>query len=276
MSQISSNSSDIPGLSVGRILRLRSNGLQPNDPAEAPVDQRTSHLPGYDGAALHQAHVLLVGCGGLGGEIGHGLVRNGIGNLTLCDHDSVELSNLNRQRFFRDDLYKNKAIQLARNLHAEAVLPLMITGMAMQAEEALENPKLGTVSAVICGVDNDTARVLVSRWAIAHRSPAIFTAVNNAADYGYVFVQRSSENSPCFGCLFPDAVTNTAPAPCNVAASIDILKVVAGLVLYALGAQLMPARKLLWHYKEIDFTGALHDGVREIPKRSDCPICGRA
>lgn len=46
---------------------------------------------------LAQKHVLVVGCGGLGGYVIEYLARMGIGELTVADGDCFEASNLNRQ-----------------------------------------------------------------------------------------------------------------------------------------------------------------------------------
>lgn len=46
---------------------------------------------------LNDAHVAVLGIGGVGGYAVEALVRCGVGHLTLIDHDTVSLSNLNRQ-----------------------------------------------------------------------------------------------------------------------------------------------------------------------------------
>jgi tRNA threonylcarbamoyladenosine dehydratase len=46
---------------------------------------------------LSQAHVLVVGVGGVGSAVVEQLVRAGVGRLTLVDADTVQLTNLNRQ-----------------------------------------------------------------------------------------------------------------------------------------------------------------------------------
>ena len=48
-------------------------------------------------ARLTQAHVLLLGLGGVGSYAAECLARSGIGELTLVDSDTVALTNLNRQ-----------------------------------------------------------------------------------------------------------------------------------------------------------------------------------
>lgn len=46
---------------------------------------------------LKNSRVLLVGIGGVGGAAGEGLVRCGVGNLTVVDSDTVNITNINRQ-----------------------------------------------------------------------------------------------------------------------------------------------------------------------------------
>jgi molybdopterin/thiamine biosynthesis adenylyltransferase len=48
---------------------------------------------------LFESHVLIVGCGGLGGAVAALLARIGVGNITLMDDDVYEEHNLNRQFF---------------------------------------------------------------------------------------------------------------------------------------------------------------------------------
>ena len=46
---------------------------------------------------LRRSHVAVFGIGGVGSYIAEALARAGVGHLTLVDHDTVSLSNLNRQ-----------------------------------------------------------------------------------------------------------------------------------------------------------------------------------
>ena len=52
---------------------------------------------------LARTHVLVVGCGGVGGYVIEMLVRSGVGALTIIDADTVGESNLNRQLIARCD-----------------------------------------------------------------------------------------------------------------------------------------------------------------------------
>lgn len=66
---------------------------------------------------LFKSHVLIVGCGGLGGNVSELLTRLGVGSLTLVDNDFYTEPNLNRQRFSAiETLGQNKAQVVAENL----------------------------------------------------------------------------------------------------------------------------------------------------------------
>ncbi len=59
---------------------------------------RTRMLLGADAMErLEQAHVCVLGLGGVGSWCAEALARSGVGELTLMDQDQVEPSNLNRQ-----------------------------------------------------------------------------------------------------------------------------------------------------------------------------------
>ena len=48
-------------------------------------------------AILKSKNVLIIGAGGVGQTVAAYLVTNGVENLTICDFDNAEISNLNRQ-----------------------------------------------------------------------------------------------------------------------------------------------------------------------------------
>ena len=59
---------------------------------------RTRLLLGESGVnSLKNARVILFGLGGVGGYTAEALARAGVGHLTLVDHDTVSLTNINRQ-----------------------------------------------------------------------------------------------------------------------------------------------------------------------------------
>jgi molybdopterin-synthase adenylyltransferase len=63
---------------------------------------------------LAQRHVIVLGCGGLGGSIAESLARIGVGNLTLIDDDVFVESNLNRQRFSTSKSIGQSKVEVAK------------------------------------------------------------------------------------------------------------------------------------------------------------------
>ena len=60
----------------------------------------------------------IAGVGGIGSNVAMHLVRSGINNLKFGDFDKIEISNLNRQFYFRSQVGKYKAECLKENLQA--------------------------------------------------------------------------------------------------------------------------------------------------------------
>lgn len=65
---------------------------------EAGIFKRTEKLIGKEGLdVLQSSKVILFGVGGVGSFVAEGLIRSGVGFLTIVDKDVIEPSNLNRQ-----------------------------------------------------------------------------------------------------------------------------------------------------------------------------------
>ncbi|MCK4807160.1 MAG: sulfur carrier protein ThiS adenylyltransferase ThiF [Candidatus Aegiribacteria sp.] len=83
------------------------------------IDEETSAFrdnpPGLTDL-LNSSSVGITGIGGIGSNVAASLIRAGIGKLVFADFDSVELHNLNRQFFFRDQIGYPKVEALRYNL----------------------------------------------------------------------------------------------------------------------------------------------------------------
>ncbi|MEI6856924.1 sulfur carrier protein ThiS adenylyltransferase ThiF [Psychrilyobacter sp.] len=58
----------------------------------------------------------ILGAGGIGSNVAVNLVRSGVSNLKIADFDRIELSNLNRQFYFHDQIGRSKVEALKENL----------------------------------------------------------------------------------------------------------------------------------------------------------------
>jgi len=234
------------------------------------VYSRHDGIPGFDQAIYSKSEIAFVGAGGLNGESGEGTTRKGIGAAHFLDGDPVEVSNLNRQYFGEKDVGKNKAIQLIRNLQKLGFMGTRLIASPLFFQEAIELGLEIKPDIIVCGVDNNPTRVFVSRYALERNIPVIFSAVSRDGNQGYVFVQVPA--GPCFGCAFPDAI-NDHEYPCPGTPAIkDILKVVAGFVLYAIDTVILQ-RKRNWNYRMIQLAGFMDDDKRTLTLKPDCPLC---
>jgi molybdopterin/thiamine biosynthesis adenylyltransferase len=238
--------------------------------ARFSVTDRQEQIEGFNQLALSQAKGMLIGAGGINSETGEGLCRKGVGELVFIDPDEVDHTNLNRQFFIGRDLFKKKAWRLIRNLAPHAPSGTALVGHALRFQDAVALRFDLRATFAVVGVDNGETRVAASVFFRKLGVPVIFIAVNWQAEAGYVFVQESGK--ACFGCLFPKTLYGRR-APCRTPASKDILKVVAGIALYAVDTLIME-RKRNWNYREVHLAGFAPSCGRVVERRSDCPLCG--
>lgn len=257
---------------------MRARAPVSSDPHEPKPTDRQERIPGFEQERFSRLSVALIGAGGLGGEIGEGLVRKGIGCLKIFDPDRVELSNLNRQRFFEKDLGRNKAQALCENLVPEAIRETEFWGYPMTFQEAVARGAFdeATIQVAVCAVDNNRTRIFASQHFRRLRVPLVILGVSADGTHGYVFVQEGREDAACFGCVFPDLVADgREPCP-NTPAIKDILKTVAGATLYAVDSLVMEGRKRRWSYRQIFLDGSVPDRCHLVDRAKDCDLCGPA
>ena len=121
---------------------------------------------------LLKSKVLIIGAGGLGNPTAIFCSAAGIGNIDICDHDNIELSNLNRQIAFTvNNLGLSKSIKLR-----EYCLNL--------------NPNLKINSIVDI---------------LAHKYNKTFISASATQFEGQLAVFKSGKfkNLPCYECIFP-------------------------------------------------------------------------
>jgi molybdopterin-synthase adenylyltransferase len=231
------------------------------------AEDRQRLIAGFDQEVYSRASVLCVGAGGITSHIAPTLTRKGIGRLTLLDRDIVEPSNLNRQFFYQRDIGTYKAMALAANLQKECTAATELRGHALRLEQAIEHGLDLSCDVVICGVDNNPARVAASRFFRFAGISVIFAAVSRDGDHGYVFVQE--KHGPCIGCLCPD-MTDDDRYPCpGTPAVADILQAVGALAVYAVDTILMN-RPRTWNYRRISLSDGSVDGASVVPGRDGC------
>jgi len=115
---------------------------------------------------LLNAHVLIVGMGGLGCPVSLYLAAAGIGSLSICDSDRVELSNLQRQVLYKPEDCGDFKVDCAKR--ALQGLNPEIEIAAISAEVCTEI-LAGDYDLVVDCTDNLAARHLMNRHCVAKK-----------------------------------------------------------------------------------------------------------
>ena len=149
---------------------------------------------------LIDAHVVLVGAGGIGAPAIQYLAAAGVGRLTLIDDDDVALSNLQRQVLFATDDIGQPKVEAAEVAVALLNPEIRVTGrqVRLTADNAAE--LLAGADVVVDGSDNFATRLAVADAARALRIPLVSAAVGQFD--GQLAVFRGWEaDKPCYRCL---------------------------------------------------------------------------
>ncbi len=153
--------------------------------------------------------MLIVGGGGLGSAVGLYLAATGVGTIVIADDDVVDVSNLQRQVLYRAaDVGSNKAQAACAQMRA--LNPLnryrAVTTRLAGLQLALEVDQADIV--VDCS-DNFSTRYAINDACFAARKYLVSGAAIGWQGQLMTFDFRAGIG-PCYQCLLPQAVSNTA------------------------------------------------------------------
>lgn len=153
---------------------------------------------------LLAAHALVVGAGGLGSPALLYLASSGLGRITICDGDRVELNNLQRQIVHRLD-----AIGRPKASSAAATLATLNPDVRIAPLEERAGPErlmalVRDADVVLDCSDNFATRHALNRACVAGRRPLVSGAGIRFDGQVSVFDLRQS-GGPCYHCLFPES-----------------------------------------------------------------------
>jgi adenylyltransferase/sulfurtransferase len=222
---------------------------------------------------LLASHALVIGAGGLGSPVALYLASAGVGLITICDDDDVDLTNLQRQI-----VHRTEAIGRAKVDSARATLASINPGVEVRAvRERLAEDRIAELAAeadvVLDGTDNFDTRHAVNRACVKVRKPLVSGAAVRFDGQVAVFDLRKAD-APCYACLFPEtgesedvrcAVMGVFAPITGIVGSIqaaEALKLLAGTG-EALNGRLLLIDALAMSTRTIRFA-----------KDPACPVCG--
>lgn len=138
---------------------------------------------------LKDANITVIGCGGIGGATTEMLVRMGIGNLTIIDKDTFDVSNINRQ--LMSSFYsvgKSKVNTTYETL--KSINPFInITAFEEELNEDNVQKIVEGSDIVIDALDNLVTRITLSRYAYESDIPFIHGAIHGTMGQVSVFTK---------------------------------------------------------------------------------------
>ena len=207
---------------------------------------------------LLAAHALVIGAGGLGSPVALYLGTAGVGHITLVDHDSVDLTNLQRQIAHTQGRIGEPKARSAR----EAILAInplaQVTALVTRADATLLDELVGQADVVLDCSDNFSTRQAVNAACVKHRKPLVSGAAIRFDAQVSVYDSRDPA-APCYACVFPpDAqVEETRCATMGVLAPLvgiigalqaaEALKLLSGAGTSLAGRlQMLDGRSMAW------------------------------
>ncbi len=152
---------------------------------------------------LTKSHALIVGAGGLGAPAALYLAASGVGRLTICDFDAVDLTNLQRQIIHTtQSVGINKAVSAQQTIY-EINPEVNVQTVQQKSTEAEFKNLAADADVVIDCSDNFATRYALNRVCFTLKKPLVSGAAVRFEGQVTVFDFRH-ESSPCYHCLFPD------------------------------------------------------------------------
>ena len=233
-----------------------------------------AEVGGIGQSRLIAAKVLVIGAGGLGAPLLQYLAAAGIGTLGVIDHDTVDLSNLQRQVIHRTSDVGISKVESARralgDINPEVQVQVHDERLTPQNAERI----IAGYDIVADGSDNFATRYLLNDTCYRLKKILVSAAILRFDGQVSTYKAWQGTGHPCLRCLFPVAPSEDAVPSCAQAGVLGALAGTLGtlqateVVKEILGVGRSLSGRLLMY----DALAASFDEMT-IAKRPDCPTC---
>lgn len=152
---------------------------------------------------LGDAHALIIGAGGLGSPAAMYLASSGVGTLTLCDGDTVDLTNLQRQIVHRTSSIGMAKVDSACVSLAEINPDVNVIALNERVDQSRLSELVNQADVVLDCSDNFATRYALNQVCVQLKKPFISGAATRFDGQVAVFDMRHAD-SPCYHCLYPE------------------------------------------------------------------------
>jgi molybdopterin/thiamine biosynthesis adenylyltransferase len=218
------------------------------------------------------SHALVIGAGGLGSPVAMYLAGAGVGTITVTDHDTVDLTNLQRQIAHRtDSVGQPKVVSLQHTL--QALNPLVtVHALQRRADADSLDALVQAADVVLDCSDNFATRQAVNAACVHHGKPLVSGAAIQFDGQISVYDTRVAD-APCYACTFaPDA--GFEEARCSTMGVFAPLVGIIGAMQAAEALKLITGagRSLNGRLLMLDGRAMEWSEIR-LPRNPACPVC---
>ena len=162
---------------------------------------------GVEGQArLLASHALVIGAGGLGSPVVLYLGTAGVGRITLVDHDTVDVTNLQRQIAHNLARVGQPKAESAQQTVAAINPDVQVVPVVQRADSTWLDLAVQQADVVIDCSDNFQTRHAVNAACVAHHKPLVSGAAIGFDGQVSVYDTRQP-GAPCYACIFPAEAT---------------------------------------------------------------------
>ena len=158
---------------------------------------------GVDGQErVSQSHALVVGAGGLGSPAALYLASAGVGQITLIDHDTVDVTNLQRQIAHTQDRVGQPKVESLKKAIEQINPEVQVQCIAQRANSVLLEQHVALADVVLDCTDNFETRHVINLACVQHNKPLVSGSALRMDGQVAVYDIRQSQ-APCYACVFP-------------------------------------------------------------------------
>ena len=222
---------------------------------------------------LVDAHVLVVGAGGLGSPVALYLAASGVGHITIADHDVVDLTNLQRQIAHTTARVGQPKVDSASQAMLALNPEVRVTALATKLDTVQLDALVPTVTVVVDCCDNFATRQAVNAACVKHKVPLVSGAAIRLDGQLAVYDARDDQ-SPCYACIFPP---DHAPEEA-LCATMGVLAPLVGVIGTMQAMETVKlitgiGSRLTGRLQMLDGRGMEWTEVR-LQRNAACPVCG--
>jgi len=231
-----------------------------------------TEVGGLGQTKLLESKILVIGAGGLGSPTALYLAAAGVGTLGIIDHDTVDISNLQRQILHgTSDVGQSKVVSAKATLNEiNPDVEIVMYQQRLSSEnvfQLFENYDL-----VIDGCDNFPTRYLINDACVMMGKPNIHGSIFQFEGQVTIFYPGKG---PCYRCLYPSPPPPGMAPSCQEAGVFGVLPGIVGSVqaVEAIKVLLEIGDPLIGQLLLFDALGMSFKRMR-LHQDSECPICG--